>query len=174
MKGLSESDDIAVDDASAVRLHCRRGSGDRRRTSIDLIAGHRKRHPTMKTNVEIKEIIERELLRWPEVTVGQHRFGGREFRVGKLELGHLHGSAVADLPFPRSVRDELVSSGKASPHHHIPNSGWVSFYFCGEEDIPAALALFRRDYERIHRILQRKRTNRSFKELSETKHESEH
>jgi Family of unknown function (DUF5519) len=128
----------------------------------------------MKTNVEIKETIERELLSWPDVTVGQHRFGGREFRVGKLELGHLHGSAVADLPFPRAIRDELVSSGKASPHHYLPNSGWVSFYFCGQEDILAALALFRRNYERIHSIVRRKRTNTSFKELSETKHESEH
>ena len=56
----------------------------------------------MERRVEIKEIIERELLNWPGVIAGQHRFGGREFRVGKLELGHLHGSAVADLPFPRA------------------------------------------------------------------------
>jgi Family of unknown function (DUF5519) len=120
----------------------------------------------MKRKVEIKELIERELLSWPEVTVGQHRFGGREFRIGKLELGHLHGNAVADLPFPRAIRDELVSSGKASPHHHLPNSGWVSFYFCGEEDIAAALTLFRRNYERIYSIGRRKRTNASLKESS--------
>ena len=125
----------------------------------------------MKRRVEIKEIIERELLNWPGVIAGQHRFGGREFRVGKLELGHLHGSAVADLPFPRAIRDELVSRGKVASHHHVPNSGWVSFYFRGEEDIPAALALFRRNYERI---LQRKRANTSLKESSQTKHESNH
>jgi hypothetical protein len=129
----------------------------------------------MKPGLEIKEIIERELLSWPDVTAGQHRFGGREFRVGKLEFGHLHGSAVADLPFPRAIRDELVSSGIASPHHHLPNSGWVSFYFRGEEDIPAALALFRRNYERIYRIAQRKRGTSTFlKESSQTEHESNH
>jgi Family of unknown function (DUF5519) len=128
----------------------------------------------MKRGVKIKDIIERELLSWPDVTVGQHRFGGREFRVGKLELGHLHGSAVADLPFPRAIRDELVSSGKVSPHHHLPNSGWVSFYFCDDEDIPAALMLFRRNYERIHSNVRRKHTDSSLKKSSQTKHESDH
>src|SRR5437879_5112196 len=53
----------------------------------------------MKPTVEISEAIERELLSWPDVTVGQHRFGGREFRIGKREIGHLHGSSVADLRF---------------------------------------------------------------------------
>lgn len=104
----------------------------------------------MKTNVEISDVIERELVSWPDVTVGEHRFGGRAFRVGKIEIGHLHGNTVADLPFPRAERDELVASGKVSSHHHLPDSGWVSFYFHGEEDIPFALALFRRNYERIH------------------------
>ena len=115
----------------------------------------------MKTTFEISEAIERELLSWPDVTVGQHRFGGREFRVGIREIGHLHGSHVADLPFPRAIRDELVSNGKVSPHHHVPDSGWVSFYFHGEEDIPFALALFRRNYERIHAIVQRQRAKSS-------------
>jgi luciferase-like monooxygenase len=114
----------------------------------------------MKAGLEIREIIERELLSWPDVTVGQHRFGGREFRVGKRELRHLHGSAVADLPFPRAIRDELVSGGKASPHHHLPNSGWVSFYFRSE---------------RIHRIVQSQRgASTLLKESSRTEHESNH
>jgi hypothetical protein len=106
----------------------------------------------MKVTIEISEVIERELLSWPDVTAGSHRFGGREFRVGKLEIGHLHGSQVADLPFPRAVRDELVARGEVAPHHHLPNSGWVSFHLRGEQDIPAVLALFRRNYERLRAI----------------------
>ena len=97
----------------------------------------------MNPTIKISEAIESELLSWPDVTVGQHRFGGREFRVGKREIGDLHGSTVADLPFPRAMRDQLISSGKVSPHQNVPNSGWVSFYFHGEDDIPFALALFR-------------------------------
>jgi hypothetical protein len=109
----------------------------------------------MKTAIKISEAIERELLSWPDVTAGRHRFGGRAFRVGKIEIGHIHGSRVADLPFPRAIRDELVSSGKVSPHHHLPDSGWVSFYIRHEMDVPAVLALFRRNYERIQPNVQR-------------------
>jgi len=104
----------------------------------------------MNATVKIAEAIERELLSWPEVTASTHRFGGREFRVGEREIGHLHGGRVADLPFPRPVRDELVSRGDVSPHHHVPDSGWVSFYLSGEQDVPAVLVLFRRNYERLH------------------------
>ena len=50
----------------------------------------------MKTAIEIREAIERELLSWPDVTAGRHRFGGPAFRVGKIEIGHLHGGHVAE------------------------------------------------------------------------------
>jgi hypothetical protein len=59
---------------------------------------------------------------WEGVTTDEHRFGGIAFRVGRRELGHLHGS-IADLPFPRPVRDELVAAGRARPHHVVPDSG---------------------------------------------------
>jgi hypothetical protein len=122
----------------------------------------------MKPGIAISEEIERELLSWPDVTVGQHRFGGREFRIGKREIGHLHGSAVAELPFPRAMRDELISSGKVSPHPHVPDSGWVSFHLQGEDDIPFALALFRRNYERIHALVQRQPANADKNRLART------
>ena len=32
-----------------------------------------------------------EVVSWEGVTIAPHRFGGIEFRVGRLELGHLHG-----------------------------------------------------------------------------------
>jgi hypothetical protein len=62
---------------------------------------------------------------WAGVTTHDHRFGGIEFRLGRRELGHLHGT-FADLPFPRRVRDQLVAGGRARPHHVLPQSGWVT------------------------------------------------
>jgi hypothetical protein len=106
----------------------------------------------MKPNFEISEAIEREVLTWPGVRAGNHRFGGREFRVGNREIGHLHGGEVADLPFTRAIREELVSHGEVLPHHHLPDSGWISFYLRNEQDIPAALSLFRRNYERVSEL----------------------
>ena len=63
-----------------------------------------------------------ELLAHPEVSEGTHRFGGIVFRLGRRELGHLHGETLADLPFPRRVR--------------------------GPEDVAAVVELFRMAYER--------------------------
>ena len=97
----------------------------------------------------IVSLIEREVGSWPGVTVAPHRFGGVEFRVGRRELGHLHGSRLADLPFPVRIRKELVAAGRASPHHILPDTGWVSFYIRGHEDVPAVLDLFRLNYDRL-------------------------
>jgi hypothetical protein len=39
----------------------------------------------------VLEKIKKEVLSWPGVTVGQHRFGGIEFLLNKREMGHIHG-----------------------------------------------------------------------------------
>ena len=85
---------------------------------------------------------------WPDVTVAPHRFGGVEFRVGRRELGHLHGDRLADLPFPVRIREELVAAGRAGPHHVMPESGWISFRIRSAEDAGKAIELFRLNYER--------------------------
>ena len=92
--------------------------------------------------------IVREVSAWPGVTITEHRFGGVEFRVGRRELGHLHGNRLADLPFPVHVRDQLVAEGKVLHHHVLPRSGWVSCYIRTAADIPQVIALFRLNYER--------------------------
>src|SRR5436189_2615603 len=89
-----------------------------------------------------------EVSSWAGVTTGRHRFGGTEFRLGRRELGHLHGNRLADLPFPLLVRNELVAAGRAEPHHIHPESGWVSYFIRNETDIAAVVALFRLNYDR--------------------------
>jgi Luciferase len=98
----------------------------------------------------IAEIIEREILSWEGTSAEPHRFGGMEFRVNHHEIGHLHGSRLADLPFPVRIRKELVESGRASPHHVLPDTGWVTYYIRGAEDLPAVIELFRLNYDRLH------------------------
>jgi Family of unknown function (DUF5519) len=96
----------------------------------------------------IHDAIVREVSSWPGVTTHRHRFGGTEFRHGHRELGHLHGSRLADLPFPLLVRNELVEAGRAEAHHVHPESGWVSYYIRSVEDVAEAIALFRLNYDR--------------------------
>ena len=97
----------------------------------------------------IGENIEREVAGWEGVEARPHRFGGVEFRVRGHEIGHLHGSRLADLPFPVRMRKELVAAGKARLHHVLPETGWVSYPIRGEEDVEGALELFRLNYERL-------------------------
>jgi hypothetical protein len=51
------------------------------------------------------EALQREVGGWAGVTVVPHRFGGVEFRVGRVEFGH--------LPALR-LRDATTSSGQSS------------------------------------------------------------
>lgn len=92
---------------------------------------------------------------WEGVTVSPHRFGGFTFRVHHREIGHLHGDAVADLPFPVRIRRDLVAAGRAQPHHALPASGWVSHPIRSALDVPPVLALLRLNYDRLRGVRAR-------------------
>jgi hypothetical protein len=84
---------------------------------------------------------------WEGVSTSPHRFGGTEFRVGRRELGHIHGDSFADIVFPMEVRNRLVAEGRAEPHHILPESGWITFRFTKIEDIDSGIELFKMSYE---------------------------
>jgi hypothetical protein len=107
---------------------------------------------TLAPPVQLIDAVTAEVGRWQGVTRHPHRFGGIEFRLGRRELGHLHptrrGQALADLPFPRSIRDQLVADGRARPHHVLPDSGWLTAPIGTFADVANVIALFRATYER--------------------------
>ena len=86
---------------------------------------------------------------WDGVELTPATQGTIGFRVQRREFGHVHASGVADLPFSVRMRRELVSAGRATAHRTLPHSGWVSFRLRSENDVPAAIALFRLNYERL-------------------------
>ena len=92
--------------------------------------------------------IESEVSSWPEVTAHPHRFGGREFRLGRAEIGHIHLGGTVDIPFPRPVRDALLAKGLAEEHRWVPNSGWTTFVARSEADYRHAVWLMRLSYLR--------------------------
>lgn len=95
--------------------------------------------------------VRQELLAHPNVTEGEHRFGGIVFHVGRHEIGHLHGETVADLPFPPHIRDELLASGRVDADHGESDSVWVSRRVNGPEDVAQIVELFRISYEHAAR-----------------------
>lgn len=92
---------------------------------------------------------------WPGVSSGPHRFGGTEWRLGKREIGHIHGNELVDIPFPKRLRDELVAAHQAAAHEVRPDSGWITLPLRNDEDLKWAVVLLRYSYE-----LARKRVAR--------------
>lgn len=91
--------------------------------------------------------ITKEVTSWAGVDSHPHRFGGVEYVIGRREIGHIHGDQLVDIPFPKRVRDEIVATGRAQPHHILPETGWVSFYLQQEPDVEEAIALLHESYE---------------------------
>ncbi|MGH2443903.1 MAG: luciferase family protein [Chloroflexota bacterium] len=85
---------------------------------------------------------------WDGVSSHSHRFGGVEFRAGGRELGHLHGDELADLLLPKRVHDQVISDGRARPHHVLPQSNWVSVYLHDPAQVQDVVDLLRAAYER--------------------------
>jgi hypothetical protein len=84
---------------------------------------------------------------WDDLDSAPHRFGGVEFKVGNVEIGHVHTfNGMVDIPFTRKIREALVSHQLAEPHHLLPDSGWISFYIRNEADADHARKLMRLSY----------------------------
>lgn len=98
--------------------------------------------------MNVLKMIEGEVSAWPQISVHPHRFGGREFLFGSAEVGHMHEGGIVDIPFPRAVRNALLTAGLAEQHHWVPNSGWITFHVHNEEDLGHALWLMRLSYLR--------------------------
>ena len=98
--------------------------------------------PDLLKNLEAKVSL------WPGIKVHPHRFGGREFSLGRLEVGHAHNDGVVDIPFPRLLRDQLLAEGLVQEHHWVPDSGWSTYRVQSEADMAQALRLLRLSYLR--------------------------
>ena len=71
---------------------------------------------------------------WSGVQTSPHRFGGTAFLVGDTEIGHVHDVGIVDLAITKAIRNTLLETGLAGPHHVVPDSAWVSYDFDGAED----------------------------------------
>ena len=85
---------------------------------------------------------------WPGMVVVPHRFGGIAFRMGHIELGHIHADGTLDLQFPLPLRDRLIDEGWANIHHVLPVSNWVTFHVGEQADVGQAVRLLRLAYVR--------------------------
>jgi RNA polymerase sigma factor (sigma-70 family) len=91
-----------------------------------------------------------EALSWPGVYRAEDEFGIVVLRVGRRELGHLHGDAVADVPLAPMLHNQRVKDTVERGHQSRQDSGWVSVALETEEDVQQALKLLRGNYQRAN------------------------
>ncbi len=96
------------------------------------------------------EQITREVTSWPGVEAGNGTRGEFAFRVGRREIGHLHGDHVAHFGFPKDVWQELFDEGRIDYHPVFPGKpGYGARRIENEEDIGDVIELMRLNYDRI-------------------------
>jgi hypothetical protein len=95
------------------------------------------------------EIITLEVASWPGVSAGAGSRGEFAFKVGRREIGHIHGDRVAHFGFPKAVWQELYDAGRIDYHSVFPGKiGWAARRIDSEDDAYDVIALLRLNYDR--------------------------
>ncbi len=91
-----------------------------------------------------------EVTYWSGVEAGPGRRGEFAFRVGRREIGHLHGDHAAHFSFPKQVWAELFEQGRIVHHPVFPGrQGPAARRIEDEADVRDVIALLRLNYERV-------------------------
>ena len=106
--------------------------------------------PPTNDSMTASERITAEVTAWPGVEAGPGRRGEFAFRVGRREIGHLHGDHAAHFNFPKPQWAELIAQGRIGPHPVFPDAqGPAARRIEGNEDISDVIALMRLNYDRM-------------------------
>ncbi len=96
------------------------------------------------------EKITAEVTSWPGVTAGPGERGEFAFKVGRREIGHLHGDHVLHTGFPKSVWAELHDQGRIDYHPVFPDRpGPASRRIEDDADVRDVIELLRLNYDRV-------------------------
>jgi hypothetical protein len=95
-----------------------------------------------------QRIIE-EATSWPGVEAVDGDRGELSLRVGRREIGHLHGDRVAHFGFPKAVWHQLHDEGRIDYHPVFPGRpGFGARLIEDEEDERDVIAILRINYDR--------------------------
>jgi Family of unknown function (DUF5519) len=84
------------------------------------------------------------------VEAGPGKRGEFSFKVGRREIGHLHGDHAAHFMFPAQVGAELKEQGRVVDHPVFPGKpGPAARRIEGDEDVEDVIRLMRLHYDRI-------------------------
>ena len=87
---------------------------------------------------------------WPGVEAGPGKRGEFAFKVGRREIGHVHGDRAAHFGFPKEVWAELSKQGRIVPHPVFPDAqGPAARAIEDEADVRDVIQLLRLNYDRV-------------------------
>lgn len=107
--------------------------------------------PPRKPSDQIVEMV----ASWPHIELGEGRFNSTSFNVAGREIGHLH-PRLADIEYPKPLRDQLIEEGQTKEHHVVPNSNATTFHIGSADDVDHVVWLFRLSYLARLATLQRR------------------
>jgi hypothetical protein len=91
-----------------------------------------------------------EVAAWPGVETAYGRRGEFAFKVGRRELGHLHGDHAAHFAFPKAVWHELREQKRIVEHPVFPGRvGPAARRIEQDADVRDVIELMRINYDRI-------------------------
>ena len=94
--------------------------------------------------------ITEEVTSWPGVEAGPGRRGEFAFRVGRREIGHLHGDRAAHFSFPKDVWRRLHEEGRIVDHPVFPGKqGPAARRIDDDADVRDVIELVRLNYDRV-------------------------
>ena len=103
----------------------------------------------MATTQTASERITEEVTSWPGVVAGHGERGEFSFKLGRREIGHLHGDRVLHIGFPKAVWHELHDAGRIDYHPVFPGRpGYASRALETDDDVRDAIVLLRLNYDR--------------------------
>ena len=105
---------------------------------------------TATKSATASEQITDEVTSWPGVEAGLGRRGEWAFRVGRREIGHLHGDHAAHFVFPKRVWEGLFEQGRIVHHPVFPGrEGPAARRIEDQADVRDVIELLRVNYERV-------------------------
>ena len=91
-----------------------------------------------------------EVTSWDGVEAGPGRRGEFAFKVGRREIGHLHGDHSAHFAFPKDVWARLREEGRIVDHPVFPGKvGPAARRIESGDDVQDVIAMMRINYDRI-------------------------
>jgi hypothetical protein len=95
------------------------------------------------------ERITKEVTSWPGIEAGPGSRGEFAFKIGRREIGHLHGDSAAHFFFPKQLGLSLRAEGRVVDHPVFPGKpGPAARRIANEDDVGDVIALLRLNYDR--------------------------